>query len=95
MSVLGPVFAVVAALRLSAEAATRCPEMIGEDLLASIVRGGKLYDNWFGETRVEADVLRTSPIRRPPCPTAAGRNLALLRMPRLGLAGCRRGLFQG
>jgi hypothetical protein len=69
-------------------------EIIGEDLLASIVRGGKLYDNWFEETRVEAGVPRTSPIRPPPYPTVADRKLALLRMPRLGLAGCRRGHFR-
>ncbi|MDP6788891.1 MAG: hypothetical protein QGI13_17425, partial [Rhodospirillales bacterium] len=43
-------------LGLGADAATL--PMIGEDQLASIVRGGRLYDNWFEETRVEARVRR-------------------------------------
>ncbi|MDP6788738.1 MAG: hypothetical protein QGI13_16630, partial [Rhodospirillales bacterium] len=46
--ILGPVLAVVAALGLGADAATL--PMIGEDQLASIVRGGRLYDNWYTET---------------------------------------------
>jgi mono/diheme cytochrome c family protein len=66
IKVLMPVFAVVAALGLSVNAAPMPAETIGEDLLASVVRGGRLYDNWFEETRVKAHGQR-----HPAYPSAA------------------------
>lgn len=50
-SVVSTVSRVVLGLVLAVMAATAGAEVLADDILVSIVRGGRLYDNWYMETK--------------------------------------------